>query len=94
MDLPYSGEYGFVKTNYVYPTTHMVAPRDHVVRCAECHSTCNSRLASLREFYMPGRDRFHLLDAGGWTIIFASLGGIGLHALGRIFAGILRRKED
>lgn len=94
MDLPYSGEYGFVKTNYVYPTTHMVAPRDHVVRCAECHSTCNSRLASLREFYMPGRDRFHPLDAGGWTIIFASLGGIGLHALGRIFAGILRRKED
>jgi octaheme c-type cytochrome (tetrathionate reductase family) len=94
MDLPYSGEYGFVKTNYVYPTTHMVAPKDNVVECNECHVGNNSRLASLTEFYMPGRDTFKWLDTGGWLILLAALGGITLHAFGRFFAGITRRKEN
>jgi len=93
MDLPYSGEYGFVKTNYVYPTTHMVAPKDNVVTCIECHAGNNSRLASLTEFYMPGRDTFKWLDTAGWLSLLAALGGISLHAIGRFFAGIPRRKE-
>ncbi len=94
MDLPYSGEYGFVDTAYVYPTTHMVAPKDHVVACNECHVTTDGRLASLTEFYMPGRDRLHLLDTGGWFLVLAALGGVFLHALGRFFAGVTRRKEN
>jgi hypothetical protein len=94
MDLPYSGEYGFVDTAYVYPTTHMVAPKDHVVACNECHVSAGSRLAALTELYMPGRDRLHLLDTGGWLLILAALGGVFLHALGRFFAAVTRRKEN
>jgi len=94
IDMPYSGEYGFVKTCYVYPSTHMVAPKDNVVECNQCHIKNNSRLASLSGFYMPGRDTFQMLDTGGWLIFFGALGGVALHALGRIFAGIGRRKDE
>jgi hypothetical protein len=41
--LPYSGEYGFVQTQMWFPLTHMVAPSDQALQCAECHSA-NSRL--------------------------------------------------
>ena len=92
MGLPYSGEIGFVKTNYVYPTTHMVAPKDNVVDCVECHTGNNSRLASLTEFYMPGRDHFKFLDILGWLGVLAATGGISLHATGRYIAGITRGK--
>ncbi len=35
--LPYSGEYGFVKTEFFWPITHMVAPASEAVQCQECH---------------------------------------------------------
>ena len=93
MGLPYSGKMGFVETSYVFPTTHMVAPREDAVGCVECHSRHGSRLANLAGFYMPGRDYFKLLDLGGWGITLAALAGVLLHTLGRIFtAG--RKEED
>jgi len=94
IDMPYSGEYGFVPTRYVYPSTHMVAPKDNVVECTQCHVKTNSRLASLTGFYMPGRDAFKLLDTGGWLIVFGALGAVALHALGRIFSVRGRKKEE
>ncbi len=33
----YSGEYGFVKTAYAYPVTHMVAPKENTTACTACH---------------------------------------------------------
>lgn len=33
----YSGKYGFVKTAYAYPTTHMVAPKENTTACTACH---------------------------------------------------------
>lgn len=92
-DLPYSGEYDFVETSYVFPTTHMVAPKSNVVSCSECHVKKDSRMANLAGFYMPGRDSFKFLDIAGWTIILASLGGVVLHALGRIFTNGRNKKE-
>jgi octaheme c-type cytochrome (tetrathionate reductase family) len=35
--LPYSGEYGFVRTDMYWPITHMVAPAEEALTCAECH---------------------------------------------------------
>ncbi|SDK94199.1 octaheme c-type cytochrome, tetrathionate reductase family [Maridesulfovibrio ferrireducens] len=89
--LPFSGDVGFVDTEYVYPITHMVAPKDNVLACEACHSK-QSRLSSLTSFYMPGRDANRVVDAGGWFIVIASVVGVVLHALGRIF--IKGRKED
>jgi hypothetical protein len=86
LDLSYSGQLGFVETSYVFPTTHMVAPKENVVGCNECHNHTKSRLASLTGFYMPGRDRIKIVDFGGWAVILGSLGGVLLHGLGRFLA--------
>lgn len=41
--LPYSGEYGFARTDMFWPIAHMVAPASEALTCAECHSE-NGRL--------------------------------------------------
>jgi octaheme c-type cytochrome (tetrathionate reductase family) len=92
-NLPYSGQFDFVNTKYFLPTTHMVAPRGNVVNCKECHIGKDSRLKNLAGFYMPGRDRFKLLDQAGWLIILLSAVGVLLHGSGRIFFSG-RRKES
>ncbi len=91
--LKYSGEFDFVETEYVFPTTHMVAPKDNVVACSECHSKNDSRLANLTGFYMPGRDGSKIVNFAGWGIVLASLFGVLIHAIGRIFSNGNGRKE-
>ena len=91
LDLPFSGKFDFVETTYVFPTTHMVAPKDNVVSCRECHTDRDGRLAKLAGFYMPGRDKSNLLDTLGWIVVLGSLLGVVLHGLGRIFSN--GRKE-
>ena len=80
--LDFSGEVGFVKTEYVFQTTHMVAPKENAVQCGECH-TDNGRLASLAGFYMPGRDSSGLVDTIGWAAAALALLGVLVHALAR-----------
>jgi octaheme c-type cytochrome (tetrathionate reductase family) len=86
MGVPYSGEFGFVETAYVFPTTHMVAPKTGTLTCTECHVITHSRLAHLAGFYMPGRDHFRLIDLGGWGFCLAALAGAFIHAMGRFFS--------
>ena len=88
----YSGEFGFVKTAYVFPTTHMVAEKSEAVQCVECHSGA-SRLKNITEVYLPGRDRLAVVDAVGWTGVIAALIAVFLHGLMRFIAGV-RRRED
>jgi octaheme c-type cytochrome (tetrathionate reductase family) len=93
MGLPFSGEYDFVDTTYVFPITHMVAPKEKSLSCTECHSTTDSRLSNLKGFYMPGRDHSKIINTAGWGIVLASLIGVLIHALGRIFSNGNGRKE-
>lgn len=90
-NLPYSGEFDFVDTEYVFPITHMVAPKEQTLHCTECHAK-NGRLEHLTGFYMPGRDAVRLLDLGGWAMIGMATLGVFLHGLGR-FIGYMGRKE-
>jgi len=92
--VPFSGEFDFVKTTYVYPTTHMVAPKDNVVNCTECHIQKGGRLANIAGVYMPGRDNYRLLDMLGWLAIVGAFFGVCLHGLGRVFTSRNGRKED
>jgi len=85
MDVPYSGQFDFVATHYYFPTTHMVAPKNNVVACSECHRHDDGRLAGITGVYMPGRDRSGMLDTLGWVAVFGALLGVALHGLGRIF---------
>ena len=84
-DVPYSGEFDFVSTSYVLPTTHMIAPKENAVACVQCHARQGGRLADVAGVYMPGRDRSRLLDILGWIAVFGGLIGVGLHGLGRVF---------
>lgn len=91
--LAYSGEFGFAPTAWAYPTTHMVAPKDNVVACAECHSS-RGRLANLAGFYMPGRDGAPLVDWAGWAAVLASLVGVLIHGAMRAASRSRNAKEE
>jgi octaheme c-type cytochrome (tetrathionate reductase family) len=81
----FSGEYGFVETEYFWPITHMVAPKEEALGCNDCHAR-DGRLAGVSGFYMPGRDRSNILDLIGWLMVLGTLGGVTIHALGRIIS--------
>lgn len=75
---PFSGEYGFVRTEMLWPITHMVAPASQAVRCNECHAD-QGRLAQLAGVYVPGRDAQPWIDRLGWLAVIATLAGVMLH---------------
>jgi len=82
---PYSGQHDFVKTEMLWPITHMVAPAKDAVACASCHSNAKtSRLGDLPGVYLPGRDRNVWIDSLGWLAVIGALGGVLLHAAARI----------
>ena len=91
--LPFSGEYDFVETSYMFPITHMVAPKEKALDCSECHTRKNGRMAHLAGFYMPGRDHAGPVDTLGWLIVLASLIGVVIHGLGR-FVSALKKGEE
>ncbi|HBZ54930.1 MAG TPA: cytochrome C [Syntrophobacteraceae bacterium] len=90
--LPYSGQFGFVETSYVFPTTHMVAPKEMAVKCNECHTPKDGRMANIEGVFMPGRDGNRTIQTLGWIAVLGSLGGVLLHGLGRTISR--RKKED
>jgi len=81
--IPYSGEFGFVNTYSHWPITHMVAPKEDAVACADCH-TKESRLQNIEGVYMPGRDNNRWLDIIGLLAVFGTLFGVLGHGLIRI----------
>ncbi len=81
--IPYSGEYGFVKTWSWWPQNHMVAPKEQAVDCDQCHSK-NGRLKELAGFYLPGRDSQPWLGWFGLLLVGGTLAGVTGHGLLRI----------
>ncbi|HKL71165.1 MAG TPA: tetrathionate reductase family octaheme c-type cytochrome [Marinilabiliaceae bacterium] len=90
--LPYSGEYSFIETEMYWPVNHMVAPKEQSLSCADCHTRTDSRLATLNDFYLPGRDRHAGIDILGKLMIFGALLGVIIHAILR-FALAVKNKE-
>jgi octaheme c-type cytochrome (tetrathionate reductase family) len=82
--LPYSGQYAFARTEMYWPVNHMVSPKAKTVACRECHTRENSRVGSLKDFYMPGRDYSAAVEFLGTGAILASLFGVAVHAFIRI----------
>ena len=85
MGIPFSGEWDFVETSAVLPTTHMVAPAEDALTCVECHSR-NGRMASLAGFYMPGTGRSDRVSYPGWAIVLLTLAGVLGHGVMRVVA--------
>jgi octaheme c-type cytochrome (tetrathionate reductase family) len=84
LELPYSGKYGFVKTEMSLPISHMVSDADSALTCKDCHTREEGRLAGLNDFYMPGRDRISAVDTFGKIFILISMLGVIIHATSRI----------
>ena len=80
---PYSGKWGFVKTEMSWPITHMVAPKDKALGCTECHAE-GGRLARIDGVYLPGRDRHPLIEWLGWAAAIATLAGVVVHGTVRV----------
>lgn len=81
---PYSGKFGFINTEMLWPITHMVAPKDKAVPCIECH-TKDGRMGKLTGIYLPGRDSSPWIDWIGWLAVAGTIAGTLLHAGFRIF---------
>ncbi len=79
----YSGEFGFVETEMSWPITHMVAPKEDALTCAQCH-TKGGRLEGVKGIYMPGRDNVGWFDQIGWFLALMTLIGVLIHGAGRI----------
>ena len=91
-NLPYSGHYGFVRTEMFWPITHMVAPKEEALACAQCHAE-KGRLQHVDGVYMPGRARDHQawIERIGLVAAGLALAGVIVHALIRIGLWLRRR---
>jgi octaheme c-type cytochrome (tetrathionate reductase family) len=76
--LEFSGDVGFADTEFLFQTTHMVAPKEKALACSECH-TDTGRMAKLAGFYMPGRDSNSVLDLLGWAGIILAFLAVLVH---------------
>ena len=91
--LPFSGQIDFAETVMYWNLNHMVAPKEQALSCTECHTRNGSRIANLRDFYLPGRDHSPALDGAGKLLIALTLLGVLTHGGLRVASGILRRRN-
>jgi len=82
VDRPYSGKFGFVETEMSWPITHMVAPANEALRCAECHSI-GGPLEGVEGVYIPGRDSNPWIDRIGLILVLMALVGVIGHGAAR-----------
>ncbi|WP_066709568.1 tetrathionate reductase family octaheme c-type cytochrome [Celeribacter ethanolicus] len=82
---PYSGEYGFIDTYMYWPITHMVAPADEAMDCAECHAE-DGRLVGLAGVVMPGTNPNSIVGRLGQLLVLLSALGVVGHGLLRLLS--------
>ncbi|MBA85029.1 tetrathionate reductase family octaheme c-type cytochrome [Thalassobius sp. S69A] len=83
---PYSGEFDFVDTYMYWPITHMVAPSEQAVDCAECHAE-DGRMQNVAGVFMPGTNPNGFVGILGKLLVLAALAGVLLHGALRLFSG-------
>jgi octaheme c-type cytochrome (tetrathionate reductase family) len=82
MNLPYSGKYDFVETEMYWPLNHQVSAADKALRCIDCHtSKPEGRLSKLNDFYLPGRNRFAIIDNFGLGLLVVTILGVIIHGV-------------
>jgi hypothetical protein len=80
---PYSGKFDFIKTEMSWPITHMVAPKEKALACAECHAK-DGRMSGLDGIYVPGNHANTLVDKLGWGLVLLTLLGVLGHGAVRV----------
>jgi octaheme c-type cytochrome (tetrathionate reductase family) len=92
--LPYSGKYGFMETKMYWPVNHMVAPKEEAVKCAECHTRNQGRLAGLGGFYLPGRDAKPWIEYLGLCLMAFTLVGVVFHGSARLLVHMKPKRRN
>ena len=82
---PYSGKFDFIRTEMSWPITHMVAPKEKALGCADCHAA-NGRLAGIEGVYLPGRDANAWVDRAGWALALLVLAATAAHGAKRLLS--------
>lgn len=91
--LPFSGEVSFIETEMYWPINHMVSTKENTLACTDCHNSNDSRLAGLKDFYMPARDKSSLIENSGKALVLLTIGGIFLHGTGRYISSRRNKKR-
>lgn len=86
VNLPFSGEVSFLNTEMYLPVNHMVSKKEDALRCTDCHTRDNGRLAKLTGFYLPGRDYSGAVETAGAGLITLTLLGVLGHLGMRIYS--------
>lgn len=86
---PFSGKYGFVETEMLWPLTHMIAPAEEALACNECHSG-NGLLEAIDGIYIPGRDGSPWMDRLAMALLLMTIIGVMVHGTARF---LLSRKQ-
>ncbi len=91
--LPFSGKIDFIETKMYWPINHMVSTKDKSVTCEECHTRNGSRIANLKDFYIPGRDYSPVVDKIGKVLILLVISAVIMHGSGRIISRYYFRRR-
>jgi len=94
VELPFSGNISFIKTEMYWPINHMVSSKDSSLQCTDCHTRNDSRIANLKDFYIPGRDYNKFVDYSGTAIIAITFLGIVIHGTLRIRSTRKQRRNN
>lgn len=92
-NLPFSGKVSFINTVMYWPVNHMVSSKENTVKCIECHTRENSRLAGLTDFYMPARNYNGFIEVTGISILVLSFVGVISHGTLRIISSRKNRRN-
>lgn len=92
--LPFSGKMDFIETTMYWPVNHMVSPKEKALQCRECHTRHNSRIANLRDFYIPGRDYSPKVEAFGKGLLLLAMVGVLAHGSLRVITAWKRYREE
>ncbi len=90
--LPFSGDYGFIQTEMYWPVNHMVSPKEKSLACSDCHVRSGGRLASITDFYLPGRDTNSVVNLIGTLLVYMSIVGVLLHGVSRIYIALRNKR--
>jgi octaheme c-type cytochrome (tetrathionate reductase family) len=89
MDLPYSGEYDFIESQFMYPVHHTIAPKENALGCDSCHHRAadgsGSRMAGVPGTYVPGRGDLINLTKYAWLAVILICIAAVFHAGSRVF---------
>lgn len=96
LNLPFSGDYEFIESRFLYPVHHTIPPKDMALGCDDCHHRVGdgtgSRMAGVEGVYVAGRGDLLDVTKYAWALVLLTLIGAVLHGITRIVVK-LRRGE-